>query len=159
MPQDERTTVEKRQGFLGDTRTPEELDEFKVMLTRVNILYLGMPVLILLDLSYLSRFWTCATEADPSWTARAVKCPSGAVLCFTEWGRVVLWLCRSRRQFEAWLSLQVVTREGLQATSESTRRCTIRPIYNANTLIANALTGMWQHVNSQQAFDRLRQPE
>lgn len=75
MPQDERTTVEKRQGFLGDTRTPEELDEFKVMLTRVNILYLGMPVLILLDLSYLSRFWTCATEANPSMDCSSCEVP------------------------------------------------------------------------------------
>ena len=28
------------------------------MLPHINLLFLGMPVLILLDLSYLSRFWT-----------------------------------------------------------------------------------------------------
>lgn len=38
-------------------RTPAELVEFKHMLSNVNLLYLGMSVLILLDLSYMSRFW------------------------------------------------------------------------------------------------------
>lgn len=41
----------------GD-RTPRETVEFQHMLAHVNLLYLGMSVLILLDLSYISRFWT-----------------------------------------------------------------------------------------------------
>ena len=44
MPQGERTAAEKVL--------------FKHMLVNINILYLGMGVLILLDLSYVSRFWT-----------------------------------------------------------------------------------------------------
>ena len=44
MPQGERTKLEKI--------------EFSHMLRNVNLLYLGMRVLILLDLSYMSRFWT-----------------------------------------------------------------------------------------------------
>jgi len=42
----------------GNQRTDEEIADFKRMLTEVNLLYLGTSVLILLDLSYLSRFWT-----------------------------------------------------------------------------------------------------
>ena len=38
--------------------TPEEKAEFVRMLREINLLYLGSTVLILLDLSYLSRFWT-----------------------------------------------------------------------------------------------------
>jgi len=40
-------------------RTPAEKAEFSLMLSNVNFLYLGCAVLILLDRSYLSRFWTC----------------------------------------------------------------------------------------------------
>ena len=38
-------------------RTASELASFKRMLREVNMLYLGTSVLILLDLSYQSRFW------------------------------------------------------------------------------------------------------
>ena len=38
--------------------TPAQLADFKRMISQVNLLYLGTSVLILLDLSYLSRFWT-----------------------------------------------------------------------------------------------------
>jgi hypothetical protein len=56
------------------TRSEEDTADFKTMLSMVNLLYLGCSVLILLDLSYASRFWT---------------------------------------QFEAWLSMQTTTPEGL----------------------------------------------
>ena len=49
MPQGERTPVEK----VG----------FKHMLSQVNLLYLGMRVLVLADISYLSRFWVRACAA------------------------------------------------------------------------------------------------
>ena len=45
-------------GCKRDDRTPEEKDEFGTMLRRVNSLYLGMEVLLIMDLSYVSRFWT-----------------------------------------------------------------------------------------------------
>lgn len=38
--------------------TVDEKAEFDHMLGEVNMLYLGCQVLVLLDLSYLSRFWT-----------------------------------------------------------------------------------------------------
>jgi hypothetical protein len=40
------------------TRSRAEGDHFKWMLQHINLLYLGCSVLILLDISYLSRFWT-----------------------------------------------------------------------------------------------------
>ena len=43
-------------------RSPEDEDEFAEMLSNVNVIFLGMQVLILLDMSYVSRFWT-QTEA------------------------------------------------------------------------------------------------
>ena len=39
-------------------RTPAELERFKWRLRNVNLLYLGSSVLVLVDMSYLSRFWT-----------------------------------------------------------------------------------------------------
>ena len=41
----------------GGARTPTEKVDFKRMLQNINILYLGCSVLILQELSYLSRFW------------------------------------------------------------------------------------------------------
>ena len=35
-----------------------EKAEFEMMLPNINLLYLGATVLVLMDLSYLSRFWT-----------------------------------------------------------------------------------------------------
>jgi len=42
----------------GESRTPAQKVAFKVMLSNINWLYIGCSVLVLLDLSYLSRFWT-----------------------------------------------------------------------------------------------------
>ena len=42
----------------GRKKTPEQSKEFKSMLINVNLLYLGMRVLILMDRSTISRFWT-----------------------------------------------------------------------------------------------------
>ena len=43
--------------FQGE-RNAEEKEEFTSMLRQVNLLYLGLTVIILLDGSYMSRFWT-----------------------------------------------------------------------------------------------------
>jgi len=55
------------------SRTAEDKDDFKRMLSEVNMLYLGTTVLILLDLSYMSRFWT----QFESWLAMQSAMPSG----------------------------------------------------------------------------------
>ena len=39
-------------------RTADDAAHFKWMLRNVNLLYLGCAVLIVMDISYLSRFWT-----------------------------------------------------------------------------------------------------
>ena len=39
-------------------RTPEEKEEFKRTLKVINMLYLGARVQVLLDFSYINRFWT-----------------------------------------------------------------------------------------------------
>ena len=103
MPQDERTAQQREEGK-PDTRTPAQRVEFTWMLRNVNMLYLGCSVLILLDLSYISRFWT---------------------------------------QFEAWLSMQLVSRDGLQPAPPNRRRCEVVPIVNANSIMAESLFAMW----------------
>jgi len=104
----------------GQERTPAERAEFKHMLEDVNLLYLGCAVLVLLDLSYISRFWT---------------------------------------QFEAWLSMQQVTPEGLQPAEPSERRCRVAPIYGANSSMVESLYAMWAHRSPQEAHDVLREPD
>ena len=42
----------------GEEKTAVQRADFKRMISQVNLLYLGTSVLILLDLSYVSRFWT-----------------------------------------------------------------------------------------------------
>ena len=41
-----------------DDRSSEELEQFGEMLDQVNLLYIGLRVLVLMDISYMSRFWT-----------------------------------------------------------------------------------------------------
>ena len=51
-------------------RTASETREFKLMLTNINFLYLGLRVFIMCDRTYLGRFWTqfeavCGTRPEP----------------------------------------------------------------------------------------------
>ena len=55
------------------SRSAEDTAAFKTMLSEVNMLYLGTSVLILLDLSYVSRFWT----QFESWLAMQYAMPDG----------------------------------------------------------------------------------
>ena len=55
------------------SRSAEDAAAFKRMLKEVNRLYLGTTVLILLDLSYVSRFWT----QFESWLSMQYATPSG----------------------------------------------------------------------------------
>ena len=69
MPQGERTDAEKA--------------EFDMMLPNINLLYLGATVLVLMDLSYLSRFWTqfeawCSMQKCTTEGLLARRRPSGA---------------------------------------------------------------------------------
>ena len=42
-----------------------EVQEFSMMLANINLLYLGSTVLILLDQSYMSRFWVSVRSLKP----------------------------------------------------------------------------------------------
>ena len=74
------------------SRSPAEKVAFTHMLKNANLLYLGTLVLILLDLSYISRFWT---------------------------------------QFEAWLSMQSATANGLVSAPAEQKRYTIACVHGA----------------------------
>ena len=101
-------------------RTPSEKVYFKWMLENINVLYLSVSVLILLDLSYISRFWT---------------------------------------QYEAWLSMQTATKDGLRPATEAQRRCEIRCIYTATQNMAEALTAIWATKTPAEAFATLAKPD
>ena len=83
-------------------------------------MYLSFSVLILLDLSYISRFWT---------------------------------------QYEAWLSFQTATQDGLRPASEAELRCEIVPMYNTNASFIDGLRDMWAKATPQEAFQKLKQPD
>jgi len=92
---------------------------------QVNMLYLGTQVLILLDLSYVSRFWT---------------------------------------QFEAWLSMQFATPNGLRSAVGNPRnkRHHIAAIQNAAEqaeLHKRMLIQSWADKTPQQAFEFLSKPD
>ena len=89
------------------------------------MLYLGTQVLILLDLSYVSRFWT---------------------------------------QFEAWLSMQFATPNGLISAVGNTRneRHHIVAIQNAaaqSGTFTKVLVDQWATASPQQAFEFLSKPD
>ena len=127
MPQDERKTEEKDDAKKPDTRSPEELKSFERMLHSVNMLYLGTRVLILFDLSYLSRFWPL---------------------------------------FEAWLSMQLMTVDGLEPALNRVRendsrwyRHHVRSIYAAkdrNSDWTKGLRNMYYDKEPQQVKDMLK---
>jgi len=106
----------------GEGKTKAEKIYFKWMLGNVNMLYMGASILLLVDISYLSRFWT---------------------------------------QFEAWLSMQSCTRDGLvPAVGSPHLRCTIKCIHNATAGSEDKkLLDMWAQRTPQEAFNVLRRPD
>ena len=101
-------------------KTPTDKVYFKWMLENINVLYLNARVLILLDLSYLSRFWT---------------------------------------QYEAWLSMQTATKEGLRPATVDERRYEIKAIYNTNELLGKSLEVQWANKTPHDAFNSLKMPD
>ena len=104
----------------GKKKTLAEVARFDYMLNNVNNLYVGFPVLILLDNSYPGRFWT---------------------------------------QYEAWLSMQSVSVEGLTPTPKESLRCEIVPISNANPDMVASLVSMWANKNPRNAHAALARPD
>ena len=94
---------------------------FDLFLPKVNLLYLGLSVLILLDLSYLSRFWT---------------------------------------QFEAWLSMQEITANGIRGVQNGTAgRCKITCLHNASESLKSTLIDMWSSKTPEEAHSTLSRPD
>ena len=57
----------------GEDRTAAQKVEFQRMLPNINLLYLGCRVLVLMDRTYMSRFWT-SFEVRVRSQARRVPC-------------------------------------------------------------------------------------
>ena len=105
----------------GRYKSKTEDIEFSVMLPNINLLFLFCRVLILLDGSYMSRFWT---------------------------------------QFEAFLSFNKVTANGLDRTPEGEQRDTIVCIHNADPEFGPPkLRKMWADKTAEQAYAILEKPD
>ena len=136
----------------GEGKSDSEVIEFKVMLPNINLLYLFCDVLILLDLSYLSRFWYRCPKYSPSMCMYHVLV---VCACLAHGAG-----CSHRRtQFEAYLSLRNVTADGLICAPPSDRRCVVKCIHNAPETFRNALFEMWADVTAQEAYDVLEKPD
>jgi hypothetical protein len=143
----------------GD-RTPAQKVAFNYMLQNVNYLYLGCSVLILLDLSYLSRFWT----QFEAWLSFQVPSPDGLL-----GPKADLW--RSEAEFITGQSGRSKTRDVTRRNRAWTRgsspsmanvntkadssRCTVAPIYNANSAICACLQAMWAEKTPAEAHEIL----
>ncbi len=57
----------------GGQRTPMEQKQFDEGLSHANLLYLGCRVLILLDTSYISRFWHAPSRLQPTTSRLALR--------------------------------------------------------------------------------------
>ena len=110
-------------------RSPLEKLEFDAMLPNVNILYLSCRVLILLDLSYVSRFWT---QFEAFLAMRTVSA--------TGLG-----------------SLPDLT--AAAASSPLACRYTIVPLHNATMALAEQLVLMWAKKTPEEAHAVLSQPD
>ena len=96
------------------------------------MLYLGCSVLILQELSYLSRFWRvprCIRDTQ------AMHPPIHISPC-------ALYVDACRTQFEAWCSMQSATEDGLGPAPAAERRCTVVPILQATEGMASELIMM-----------------
>ena len=129
-----------------DDRTPADKHEFGAMLTDVNILYLGCSCLLLVDLSYISRFWT-QVPTPTSGLARWLLCS--------------LMMCSNPcvGQFEAWLSMQATSGGGLKPVGQGFQRCTAVPTLNATERDALRVLDLWAEKTPQQAHDTLELPD
>lgn len=115
-------------------KTPPEKIRFKRMLQNINLLYLGSSVLILQELSYMSRFW----RARPPPSSR----PHNSISCALA-PNLGPSPCSRRTQFEAWCSMQEASEEGLRPAPAARRRCTVVPILQATDIMAAELVRMW----------------
>ena len=64
-----------------------------------------------------------------------------------------------RTQFEAYLSLQAVSADGLVSEEPAKRRLTVRTVHNAPSMVGELLTAMWSQKSVEEAHAVLAQPD
>ena len=101
-------------------RTIEEQAEFSLMLLAIADLYLSARVLLLVDNSYSSRFWTL---------------------------------------FEAWSSMQQLTRTGLRNATDAESRCSIMTLHNASATVGEALVELLKRKSPEEVSEILAKPD
>jgi hypothetical protein len=69
------------QAGVGKSRTPTEEREFRAMLPNISLLYLGMSVLVLMDLSYLSRLCAYTGSINASGSSLCPLTPHSTLAC------------------------------------------------------------------------------
>ena len=127
----------------GDKKEWEDV-EFAVMLPNINLLYLFCSVLVLLDLSYMSRFWT---QFEAFLSLRKVRLHRH----FRHHLRH-----RSATTTAATSTLTTtpqVSAAGLDFAPAAARRCAISCIHNAPGAFSEALVGMWGQKTAEEAYD------
>ena len=103
-------------------RDEEEERFFLKHLSQMNLLYLGCTVLVMLERSYMGRFWT---------------------------------------MFEAWLSMQKPSKDGLVSAPEQERRVRIVMLHEASEKLKDALIDEWgtSDCTAIKAYDKLSKPD
>ena len=148
-------------------RSPAQRVSFDYMLQHVNYLYLGCSVLVLLDLSYLSRFWT----QFEAWLSFQVPSPQGLagmlarsssdVLVTTDDAEANLAAANLAAASHAHASPGGIASPARSSPTSRRRlqqnsgRCTVVPIYNANTIICSYLRAMWAEKTPAEAHEIL----
>ena len=132
-------------------RTASENLHFGWMLQNVNFLYLGCAVLILLDISYLSRFWTQVRAPSTLGAHVRVKRAFSA--------DVTAFFLPCPVQMEAWLSMQLGGSTGLEPAPEGARRCVIEFLHTATSTTRDDLINMWSQKTPEDAYALLSKPD
>ena len=118
----------------GYPLTDGEQASFKHMLSHANLLYLGCQVLILLDRSFMSRFWTQVIHAKALPRPLVLRVPDCA------------YAHPLHAQFEAWLAMRHVTRNGLGDAPARHVRWSISLLYDCQEETRDALLQEWAKV-------------
>ena len=141
----------------GSNKSAEDKVEFGQMLANINLLYLGCYVLILMDRTYMSRFWTSFEVCLPRLTLTppfqgcAPFPPSLlALILFLDPARCTPVFSAQ----QAWLSMRAPTRDGLGVRKIS--RCDIECMPGVPKTAERLLRDDWRDCNAKQAAEKLR---
>ena len=125
------------------------------MLGNVDMLYLGASVLLMVDLSYVSRFWTQVPYR--TLCLRTILRRRRSMLIHPT--TLALIHPTPPAQFEAWLSLQACTEDGLRPAAPEESRVTIVPTLNGTAEMASHVRQMWAEKTPEAARELLALPD